>query len=414
MFSLKRLSGCVLLGSVLVLSLLLGAPAQPVKIPNPFKPSAKPKPKPRPQPKPAPLQQAEIIQEFPSNDAMKTAWKVHYATQRGFGLIIQDAFFKKGPMEPWIQVLGDARVSELFVPYHSGTPRFWDISYNFELCAVNSIDAGPHGKVLGRPPVVVHEVRDRGIAWVDSQGSRRGQTMVLRATIDAANYRYVIEYGFQDDGVINFRVGSTGRNYASREWEGHMHNALWRIDVNLDGPENNSVYVMEHQEPAGDPAKAETIHRPFNEGREGWLDWNADRFTMLQVRNESRKNSRGMLWSYDLVPARMGNARHFGNKNEACTQHDFWVTRANPKEIYYVKLPEYVQNAEPIMNTDVVLWYSAPGHHHPRSEDGEMLNNALHGVTPIMWAGFDLKPRDIWDRSPYYRAFQGAIKKKPK
>ncbi len=73
--------------------------------------------------------------------------------------------------------------------------------------------------------------------WVDSvKGSRRGQKLVLFATLNAANYRYVVEYGFQDDGLITFRVGSTGRNYGSREWEGHMHNGLWRVDVNLGGP----------------------------------------------------------------------------------------------------------------------------------------------------------------------------------
>src|SRR5262245_57438764 len=185
-----------------------------------------------------PLVSNEVIQEFPPNDAMRTAWKIHYATTTGFGLIIQDAWFKKGPKEPWMQVLGDARLAEMFVPYHSGSPRFWDVSYDFSLCEVTRDDAGPFGQVLGNPPVVVKEVRDRGLMWMDgTKGTRRGQKLVLFATLNAANYRYVIEYGFQDDGAISFRVGSTGRNYGSREWEGHMHNALWRVDVNLDGPQ---------------------------------------------------------------------------------------------------------------------------------------------------------------------------------
>ena len=52
--------------------------------------------------------------------------------------------------------------------------------------------------------------------WIDpSLGTRRGQKLLLWGVLDAANYRYIIEYGFQDDGVITFRVGSTGRNYAS-------------------------------------------------------------------------------------------------------------------------------------------------------------------------------------------------------
>lgn len=386
---LRRLPMLLGLVGLLVLGVLVGAPAAQEA---PDEEAQKP------------LASNEIIQEFPANDAMRTAWKIHYATTSGFGLIIQDAWFKKAPKEPWMQVLGDARLAEMFVPYHSGSPRFWDISYNFSLCEVNKDDAGPFGQVLGNPPVVVKEIRDRGLMWIDgSKGSRRGQKLVLFATLSAANYRYVIEYGFQDDGGVSFRVGSTGRNYGSREWQGHMHNGLWRVDVNLDGPLHNSVLVMEHLEPDGEhKAKAKTVHRPFNGGKEGYEDWSAEKFTMLGVINTKKKNVRGKPIGYDFMMMRMGNARHYGDDNEKCTEHDFWVTVNRPGEIYYTKLPKYVEKGLPIADTDVVVWLSTAGHHEPRSEDGEMKNDTFTGVTPIMWSGFDLKPRNLWDRSPYY------------
>src|SRR5271156_4198858 len=72
--------------------------------------------------KPSPALANELIQQFPTNDAMKTAWKIHWATSSGYGLYIQDAWFKRAAKEPWIQVLGDARLAEMFVPYHSGSP----------------------------------------------------------------------------------------------------------------------------------------------------------------------------------------------------------------------------------------------------------------------------------------------------
>ena len=98
-----------------------------------------------------------------------------------------DAWFKRSAKDPWLQVLGDARLAEMFVPYHSGSPRFWDISYNFSLCNVSKDDCGHFGKVLDTPPTVVHEIRDRGLMWVDSvKGSRRGQKLVLFATLNAA------------------------------------------------------------------------------------------------------------------------------------------------------------------------------------------------------------------------------------
>lgn len=380
----KKIVPLVLLG---ILGVWMGVAAQP---------AGQPKEKPRPAAN-------EIVQEFPSNDRMQTAWKIHWTTSEGPGLIIQDAWFKRGPKEPWMQVLGDARLAEMFVPYHSGSPRFWDVSYNFSLCQVSREDAGPFGKVYGNPPTVVQEVRDRGLMWVDSvKGSRRGQKLALFATLNAANYRYVIEYGFQDDGVISFRVGSTGRNYGSREWEGHMHNGLWRVDVNLHGPENNSVLVMEHIEPNGAAkTQARTLHRPFNGGREGFEDWDPLKFTMLSVINDKKLNIRKQPCGYDVMCYRHGNARHHGDKEE-CTHHDFWVSKNRPGEIYYPKLPKYVEKAENILNSDVVLWVSTPGHHEPRSEDGEMKGGSFTGVTPLMWCGFDLRPRNLFDRSPYY------------
>ncbi|MBI2807145.1 MAG: hypothetical protein HYX68_19360 [Planctomycetes bacterium] len=344
----------------------------------------------------------EIIQTFPTAGGMKTAWAVRWATSSGFGLTIQNAWFKRGPKEPWMQVLGDARLSEMFVPYHSGSPRFWDVSYNFSLITLNKAAAGRDGTLLGKPPVVVKEVKDRGVMWVDTDtGVRRGEKLLLWGCLDAANYRYLIEYGFHDDGAITFRVGSTGRNYSTREFEGHMHNGLWRVDVNLDGPKNNSVYVKEHIETPKLAGKASTIIRPFNKGKEGFEDWNAERFTTLNITNETRKNIRKMPISYDLVPWRMGNARHYGEKEE-CTHHDFWVTVNRKDEWYYPKVQEYVKNGEKIMNADVVIWHSSACHHEPRSEDGEFRKGNFVGTTPVAWSGFDLRPRNVFDRTPHF------------
>jgi primary-amine oxidase len=384
-----------------------GGPGQPKKPQPPLKPDT------------------EIIQEFPTNGVMETAWKVNWAQVSGYGLYIKDAWFKRGPNDPWMQILGDARISEIFVPYHRGSPRFWDVSYNFPLCIVGKEDAGPFGKLLRSSPTdaprVVQEIRDRGIIWKDHTGVRRGQALVLWGCLEAANYRYIIEYSFQDDGAIQFRMGSTGRNYGGSEYEPHMHAGLWRIDVNLNGPGNNSVYVMEHIEPSdpNDPKKkgtAKTVHTEFNGGFEGALDWNAEKFTMLRIVNTKKKSKRGEYLAYDLMPLRMGNSRHYGGKSEECTQHDYWVTKARPNELIYKNLPDYIKDpdapkppngngpvpGERIMDTDVVVWHSAPMHHEPRLEDGEMVNGRLSGVTHVMWAGFLLRPRELFDRTPLY------------
>ncbi len=351
----------------------------------------------------------EIIQTFPTNDLAKTAWKIRWAAQSGHGLSIQEAWFKKGPQEAWLQVLGDVRLSEMFVPYHSGSPRFWDVSYNFDMVRLTAAEAGPNGKLLNSQATVIQEIRDRGVMWMDggSKPSRRGQSLVVWGALNAANYRYIVEYGFHDDGTVACRVGSTGHNYGSREFEGHMHTGLWRVDVNLGGPDNNTVQVMEHIEPMGaqpdDKVKAKTVHRPFNAGKEGFEDFDCGKFTMLNIVNTKMKNVRKQPVSYDVVVPRMGTPRHHGGGNEDCTLHDFWVTRSRASELQYVNVPKYVAKEENIVDTDVVLWLSTACHHEPRSEDGEMNKEGdFTGATPIAWSGFELRPRNLWDRSPFY------------
>ncbi|HYT91593.1 MAG TPA: hypothetical protein VEL76_22965 [Gemmataceae bacterium] len=396
-----RVSVCLLIGiSVTVMAVAGqgGDPAKGVKQPPPV----------------ADKISDEIIQEFPSNGQMETAWKVRWGTVQGYGVFIKDAFFKPGPTEPWIQVLGDARLSEIFVPYHPGSPRYWDVSYNFPLCQMTPEDAGPFGKLLrskpGEYPTVVQEVRDRGLIWrgITASGeerARRGQELVVWGCLLAANYRYIIEYGFQDDGSVTFRMGSTGRNLTGATTQGHMHNGLWRIDVNLDGP-RNSVYLVEHIEPLsdlkGDKIRAKSVVTPFNGGKEGAADWNAEKFTMLRVVNDQRKNKRGDPLTYDLMPLRAGNARHYGGDREVCTHHDFWVTCARPGEIKYPEVPKYAARGESIMDADVVLWHSAAMHHEPRTEDGKVIDGQFVGVTPVGWAGFSLRPRNLFDGTPLY------------
>ena len=93
-----------------------------------------------------------------------------------------------------------------------------------------------------------------------------------------------------------------------------------RVDINVGGPDNNMVQVMEHIEPIGligdDRGRAKTTHRPFNGGKEGFEDFDAHKFTMLNVINTKLKNARNQPVSYDVVTSRMGNARHHGGGNE--------------------------------------------------------------------------------------------------
>ena len=203
-------------------------------------------------------------------------------------------------------------------------------------------------------PTVVREFRDRGVVWKDfAHGVRRGKELVIWGALEAANYMYIISYSFHDDGTISFRVGATGQNLPGHRKESHMHNAHWRIDIDLIDGKKNSAMVMRHVE---DPASmaAEDIEEPFNRGFEGGIDWDAKEFTMVRIETD-RKNANGKPIGYDLMPIRMGSARH----NEDFTQHDFWVTRSHPErplEYIFANLPNMVKDEEQVESADIVLW----------------------------------------------------------
>ena len=128
------------------------------------------------------------------------------------------------------------------------------------------------------------------------------------------------------------------------------------------------------------------------------------------IRVESvKKNARDEKIAYDLMPLRYGTPRH----NEEFTRHDLWVSKSHPErpiEFLYAYLPNIVKDEENIEETDIVLWCNSASHHEPRHEDG-MPNSAprfwpgddaWEGTALVMWSGFDLRPRNLFDRTPFY------------
>ncbi len=396
----RRIATFVGLGLPALLLLITGAGGQQGGAPNPTaaavaKVSADKAPK-------------IVEQTFPPNGVMETAWKVEWDNEIGFGLVIKNAWFKKAPDVEWMQVIGDARVGDIFVPYQPGTPRYWDIAYNFKLSPMSAADAGPFGKLLTannggiEEACVCEEVRERGPIWKNNFGVRRGHAMVLWACLHAVNYRYLIEYDFQDDGCIVFKMGSTGRNLQGREWLPHMHNYYWRVNVNIGGNDHNTAYLMETTEPMSPTNKlgSVTTHKVFNDGKEGFADWDPYKFTMLRVASTKLKSSRGEPYAYDVMPMRPGVSRHLGD-HEECTHHDFWVTKNDPKQLRYRDVAKYCNN-EDIVDSNIVIWHGSSMFHEPHSEDGVMIDGVWNGATIVSWAGFTLRPNNVFDHTPLF------------
>lgn len=351
-----------------------------------------------PQPGPANL----VEQVFPTSPSPasispahpSTAWRVQFAHATGKGLYITGAWFRTAPTAPWRQVLYDARVAEIFVPYEAGSPRYYDLtSFNFPLVTATINDRGPCGRIIGGGKVI-HEVASYGVMWKNDAAVRHGQELVLWATLDSANYNYIMRYSFRDDGTITMRLGATAQNLPGMQTMGHMHDALWRIDMDLNGAGGDSAFTYEHIESTAMNNAVDTF-TPFNGGTEGWLNIDPLRFTEVVVR-DTATSTPGTPISYEFRPVRNGAPRH----SEPFSHHDFWVTQYSGSEMLY-HLPQHV-NGQSVTNNDLVIWHITGLRHDPRNEDGTFQGPFWNGVALVMWGGIDLRPRNLFTRTPLY------------
>lgn len=349
----------------------------------------------------------QVVQSFPIAGPAQTTWRICWREVRGVdsvanpnGLVIGPVYFQKAPSAPFIRILWDMRVSDYFVPYHPGSPRYYDLSgFNFVLAPVTSADCPASAGGATLSATVCKEVHDRGLMWKDGSGVRRGEEFVLWGAIDAANYRYIQEYTFRDDGLIGARMGATGQNLPGEELITHVHNAIWRIDVDLDGVTNQTT-VIRHAENIADPSGVATDSRTAVTSAQGF-EWDARRHDVIEIANLGSKNALGHVITYQLIPQVTGGG--LTQHHEAFTQSDFWVTPYTPAQFAAKDLPSYVATRPAVDNRDLVVWYKGSLHHHPRDEDG--VYNAQHqwvGTADVMWTGFVLMPHDVLDCSPFF------------
>jgi hypothetical protein len=397
----------------------------------------------------------EFVITFPTNDPKnwQTAWKIVWdmesrkqANDQGFKFRrgdnssalfkIKKAYFKPAPQSEWIQVLEDAHPSEFYVPYYFKGTRFYDLRDVGGYVNLSAKEGGAISQLLSKSKQVMAELRDTGPAYKHGSITRRGEELTLWANFGAANYTYMIEYGFRDDGVIVFRHSPTGYNYFSHFDAAHMHGSYWRIGMKL-GPDGNNdtnqVYTVSL--PADPKDQAEKGKLNVKEvTKESFHDWNAQEFTRLRVSNPNyslvseAKDRPGLPISYDLVAHPQGIARHKRFADENFTHHDFWITRQDSPEKMYVNLGNYFFTKDGALNPqlkkldqkNVVLWHSSSALHVPRSEDGIIGGNSTaNGQATVFWTTFELRPRNIFLKTPLYRVGEDAppkvdFKKKPK
>jgi Cu2+-containing amine oxidase len=364
--------------------------------------------------------------EFPSG----SKWHLTVNAVNKFGLVITGASFQKSEKSPFLYVLHDGRLAEIFVPYHKGSPAYRDISFfNFKPLkldpakfpqppGVKPEDGALVRQIIGVDKLICKEVRDY-LAWMKItppaipggpnlyEAVRYGQEVVYFSVLGAANYNYIMEWTFRDDGTILARAGSTGPKANSlivAPREGHIHNFTWRLDIDLNGAGANSAYWTSHSQKLIVPFDA-TDEKKLISVEEGFV-WDPLKFNTLEIRAAGLKNGKGHDTSYDLVPMRSGTARD-NNPEYPWTKADFWVTEYNPAQLQAVNgrtyqflplpsLPDYILPAKSTINKDLVIWYTASEHHENDSRDEDF------NTVPVIWTGFELDPQNVFDGTPFF------------
>jgi hypothetical protein len=343
----------------------------------------------------------------------------------------------------WVSVVRMLELAEIYVPYDNGNTAFLDVhDMAFNTTPARKEFLGPAcvapGQVLTSPNpywsgTVHKEVHDDGVRWMSAETNgrnqvadrvRRGEKMVLWATYYGANYRYLVEYGFADDGTVSCRIGPSGRNIFNRQTDKsdtHMHIGCWRMEPDLGdpvkkvgGPKDNDVLiarrVLDEQNERFTQVTKAFNRNGLGEACEGSARWVPEEFTTLRVASKVRKNSHGHPISYDVVSQRLGGLRQLqreGGTDDAdmdFVNQDFWVTRTESGFTDYLDVPQYAKGRRPLTGMPTTVWLCTPALHVARTEDfgTDTGTNSYGGVAIINWAGFMLKPRDLFDGTPLY------------
>ncbi|MGI9421570.1 MAG: hypothetical protein ACR2PA_00065 [Hyphomicrobiaceae bacterium] len=385
----------------------------------------------------------ELTQYFPAVPSGQTppakesgwriTWQVLEPGTHNYGgsaiLEFQSVEFMKGlkpdGSEDWIKVLNNLALAEMYVPYNDGATEFLDISnFNFRLRPARESYLPKHGVVSAKieDQYVISEVIDDGVRWLDNRDDfkvQRGQALRLWTMLHAANYTYTLVYTFADDGRISVRAGGTAQNLrdisdvlnsTSVNNATHVHMGAWRMEFDLGDASANRIEVVERELAPGTNT-GQIAARPFNGGSEGGVLWNPEKYTIIKVTNTNTLNRHDppRNISYVIKTKKTGKLK----ASNPITGNDFWVTRLVPDsesrrvqapELRYVDLPDNIEAPEPITDKAVVVWHNAGLHHIPRGEDFGATNyRAADGAAINSYAGFDLVPVNLWDKTPFLK-----------
>jgi primary-amine oxidase len=353
-------------------------------------------------------------------------------------------------------VIHRASLSEMFVPYADPAPTHYrklvldEGEYGIGMLT-NSLELGcdclgeiryldgvvndNDGKAMVIPNAICLHEEDSGIAWKHTDFRtgyaevRRMRRMVISSIVTVGNYEYGYFWYLYQDGSLEYQVKLTGvlstgalPPGAAAPGHGtmiapgmygphHQHFFNVRLDMAVDGPVNRvyEVSPVALPEGPGNPvgnawrAEETLIESEAAGGRDA--DPLGGRF--WKVVNDGVRNETGQPSGYKLLPEHSIAAFcHPGSpvaRRAAFITRQLWVTAYDRDELFATGdypnqsaggggLPAFVAKDRPLVDTDVVLWYTFGTNHVIRPEDWP--------VMPVHPIGFRLVPCGFFAGNP--------------
>ncbi|HVM65759.1 MAG TPA: primary-amine oxidase [Acidimicrobiales bacterium] len=281
--------------------------------------------------------------------------------------------------------------------------------------------------------ICMHE-EDYGLLWKHQDlnsgrtESRRSRRLVVSFIATVGNYEYGFYWYFYLDGTVQLEVKLTGVMQTQALPSGerspfaapiapglhapvHQHLFSARLDLDVDGTENEVYEVEAEPLPLGDgnPLSNAFVARAtkLETERSAQRDVDPARSRHWRIVNPTARNGLGEPVAYKLVPGPVPTllaapTSSVGRRATFAT-HNLWVTPYRPDERRAAGdypnqhpggegLPRWTAADRPISGTDIVLWHTFGVTHLPRPEDWP--------VMPVEYCGFHLVPVGFFDRNP--------------
>ena len=390
-------------------------------------------------------------------------WRFHLRPDVRLGMIISNVTYQDG--EDTRNVMYQGSLSEIFVPYMDPSVGWYNKNYidageytaeGLTKPMMANVDCPPHTHFIdatfadtqGHPlqlnrMIGVFERESGDPSWRHFKGpeeagpdGRVKRDLVVRCAAVLANYDYILDWVFQQDGSIVVRVGATGMVAVKQVAEKTVHEAIngnpdaygrmvdervvgvhhdhyfnFRLDMDVDGTNNSlSIDKLRTQRLSDDHPRRSiwTLQSHVAEKEsEAKMNINLEKPAMWRFTSSKRENKVGHPTSYRIKPGMTGatllSEDDYPRKRAGFINHHLWVTPYSPDELYAagefptlstpdMGLPAWTKNNRSIANTDIVAWYTVGMHHVVRAEDWP--------VMPVAWHSFEIRPFDFFDKNP--------------